>query len=101
MPSTSQAALSTTHSTTTAALFIAALSPGSFSRDSSSLTDRESLVGVPSGPFSLRLFANENDAEDRLERLCELAREENLGTVIPDSQEDQDDVFSSLCVRAP
>ncbi|KAM6516588.1 hypothetical protein FALCPG4_014769 [Fusarium falciforme] len=59
----------------------------------------QSLVGVPSGPFSLRretpVFANENDAEDRLELLCELAREENLGTVIPDSQEDQDDVFSS------
>lgn len=43
MPSTSQAALSTTHSTTAAALFIAALSPGSFSRDSSSLADRESI----------------------------------------------------------
>ncbi|KAI8654537.1 hypothetical protein NCS57_01200000 [Fusarium keratoplasticum] len=42
----------------------------------------QSLVGVPSGPFSLRLSANENDAEDRLELLCEFAREENLGTVV-------------------
>ncbi|KAH7231938.1 hypothetical protein B0J15DRAFT_574671 [Fusarium solani] len=45
----------------------------------------QSLVGVPSGPFSLRretpVSANENDAEDRLELLCEVAREENLGIV--------------------